>query len=162
MRNITVATGGFLYTGEYVHSWLAATQYIAPLMANFDTSLTPDSNVRFEDNGTAFTVLWEKIRLQDLNYTGQFTFSATLQNSGHIIFNYFSIPIDVEKIKEDSHPVKIGLSDAYIIDKQIVCKCTHTQFTPVFMLMCFHTPPQNQSLVARPSTSTIASTSRAT
>merc|ERR1711872_296940 len=38
VENITIATGGFLYTGDYVHSWLAATQYIAPLMANFDTS----------------------------------------------------------------------------------------------------------------------------
>lgn len=51
VRNVTVATGGFLYTGEYVHSWLAATQYIAPLMANFDTSLSEESFVRFEDNG---------------------------------------------------------------------------------------------------------------
>jgi len=51
VRNITVATGGFLYTGEYVHSWLAATQYIAPLMANFDTSMSNDSFVRVQDNG---------------------------------------------------------------------------------------------------------------
>lgn len=51
VRNITVATGGFLYTGEYVHSRLAATQYIAPLMANFDTSLSNDSFVRLLDNG---------------------------------------------------------------------------------------------------------------
>lgn len=123
VRNITVATGGFLYTGDYVHSWLAATQYIAPLMANFDTSMSTDSSIRFADNGTAFTVLWENIRLQDLNYSGQFTFSATLTRTGHIVFNYFRIPIDVENIKEDNHPVKIGLSDAYIIDKQIMCKC---------------------------------------
>lgn len=51
VRNVTVATGGFLYTGEYVHSWLAATQYIAPLMANFDTSISSDSFVRMHDNG---------------------------------------------------------------------------------------------------------------
>lgn len=51
IRNITVASGGFLYTGEYVHSWLAATQYIAPLMANFDTSISNDSVVRYLDNG---------------------------------------------------------------------------------------------------------------
>lgn len=55
VRNVTVATGGFLYTGEYVHSWLAATQYIAPLMANFDTSMSSDSFVRLQDNGE-----WEK------------------------------------------------------------------------------------------------------
>lgn len=51
VRNITIATGGFLYTGEYVHSWLAATQYIAPLMANFDTRLSNESFVKYADNG---------------------------------------------------------------------------------------------------------------
>lgn len=51
VRNVTVATGGFLYTGEYVHSWLAATQYIAPLMANFDTSMSNVSTVKYSDNG---------------------------------------------------------------------------------------------------------------
>merc|ERR1712141_315589 len=51
VRNITIATGGFLYTGDYVHSWLAATQYIAPLMANFDTSSSPNSKIRYADNG---------------------------------------------------------------------------------------------------------------
>lgn len=51
VRNVTIATGGFLYTGEYVHSWLAATQYIAPLMANFDTSISNASVVKFSDNG---------------------------------------------------------------------------------------------------------------
>lgn len=51
VRNVTIATGGFLYTGEYVHSWLAATQYIAPLMANFDTSISNNSYIKYVDNG---------------------------------------------------------------------------------------------------------------
>lgn len=51
VENLTVATGGFIYTGDYVHSWLAATQFIAPLMANFDTSLSNDSFVKYYDNG---------------------------------------------------------------------------------------------------------------
>ncbi len=51
VRNITIATGGFLYTGKYVHSWLAATQYIAPLMANFDTSQDDKAKIRYADNG---------------------------------------------------------------------------------------------------------------
>lgn len=55
VRNVTVATGGFLYTGEYVHSWLAATQYIAPLMANFDTSMSNVSTVKYSDNGNLIT-----------------------------------------------------------------------------------------------------------
>ena len=56
VRNITIATGGFLYTGDYVHSWLAATQYIAPLMANFDTSSSPNSKIRYADNGRKFKI----------------------------------------------------------------------------------------------------------
>ncbi|XP_055389126.1 plexin domain-containing protein 1-like [Condylostylus longicornis] len=119
VRNITVATGGFLYTGEYVHSWLAATQYIAPLMANFDTSLLNDSFVRYDDNGTAFSVLWENVSLQDRPEAGQFTFSATLHDNGDIVFTYFKMPIKIEAIQDDKHPVKVGLSDAYIIDKVI-------------------------------------------
>ena len=53
VKNITIATGGFLYTGTYVHSWLAATQYIAPLMANFDTSQDENAMIRYAytDNG---------------------------------------------------------------------------------------------------------------
>ena len=47
ISNITIATGGFLYAGDYIHSWLAATQYISPLMANFDTSLSNTSFVKF-------------------------------------------------------------------------------------------------------------------
>lgn len=47
ISNITIATGGFLYAGDYIHSWLAATQYISPLMANFDTSLSNDSYVKY-------------------------------------------------------------------------------------------------------------------
>lgn len=50
VENITIATGGFLYTGTYVHSWLAATQYIAPLMANFDTSQDDAAKIRYADN----------------------------------------------------------------------------------------------------------------
>jgi hypothetical protein len=51
LNNITIATGGFLYTGDLVHTWLAATQYIAPLMANFDTSASDDSKVKYVKNG---------------------------------------------------------------------------------------------------------------
>ena len=30
---------GFIYMSPFLHQWLTATQYVAPLMANFDTSL---------------------------------------------------------------------------------------------------------------------------
>ncbi|KRF80854.1 plexin domain-containing protein 1 isoform X1 [Drosophila virilis] len=119
VRNITVATGGFLYTGEYVHYWLAATQYIAPLMANFDTSISDDSFVRLQDNGTAFTVVWENVTLQDKPEYGKFTFSATLHQTGNIVFVYYQLPTLINNIQDHQHPVKVGLSDAYIVDKML-------------------------------------------
>lgn len=42
---------GFLYTGDVIHRMLTATQYIAPLMANFDPSLSQNSTVFYSDNG---------------------------------------------------------------------------------------------------------------
>lgn len=43
---------GFLYTGDVIHKMLTATQYIAPLMANFDPSVSPNSTIIYSDNGT--------------------------------------------------------------------------------------------------------------
>ena len=79
VENITIATGGFLYTGDYVHSWLAATQYIAPLMANFDTSQDENANVKYADNGTTLVVEWGNVYLQGREGTsmeGPFTFQV--------------------------------------------------------------------------------------
>lgn len=118
IRNITVATGGFIYTGEHVHNWLAATQYIAPLMANFDTTLTNESYVKLVDDGEKFTAFWENVNLQDdANQT--FTFAVTLYKNGDIVFAYKHIPIDVQEINDTLHPVKVGISDAYLNDNII-------------------------------------------
>ncbi|EFA03767.1 plexin domain-containing protein 2 [Tribolium castaneum] len=119
IKNVTIATGGFLYTGDYVHSWLAATQYIAPLMANFDTSISNDSFIKYVDNGTAFTVEWEKVVLQDKANEGEFTFQTTLHKNGDIVFVYKNVPLIIKNITDNHHPVKVGLSDAYIIDRTI-------------------------------------------
>ena len=50
-RNKTVTFVGFLYMSDFLHRWLTATQYIAPLMANFDTSLRNESLIHYADNG---------------------------------------------------------------------------------------------------------------
>ena len=43
---------GFLYVSDFLHRWLTATQYIAPLMANFDTTIADaTSNIRYTHNG---------------------------------------------------------------------------------------------------------------
>ena len=127
VENITIATGGFLYLGDYVHSWLAATQYIAPLMANFDTSQMDNATVRYADNGTTLVVEWGNVHLQarDGDQTGAegpFTFQAILHQNGDIVFAYKSIPVSIMTIADEEHPVKVGLSDAYIIERTIFCE----------------------------------------
>ncbi|KAG7268867.1 hypothetical protein CRUP_008132 [Coryphaenoides rupestris] len=85
LKEITVATGGFIYTGDIIHWMLTATQYIAPLMANFDPSLSKDSSVSYIDNGTALVVQWNRVHLQDSPGLGTFTFQTTLHSDGRII-----------------------------------------------------------------------------
>jgi len=116
LKNITIATGGFLYTGDFIHTWLAATQYIAPLMGNFDPGLSNHSFVKYYDNGTAFTVEWDHVALQDNPDAGNYTFQATLLSTGDIVFVYKEIPFPVEEITDTIHPVKVGVSDAYVLD----------------------------------------------
>lgn len=47
---------GFIYTGDVLHRMLTATQYIAPLMADFDPSQSQNSAVLYADNGEAGVV----------------------------------------------------------------------------------------------------------
>ncbi|XP_028283252.1 plexin domain-containing protein 2-like [Parambassis ranga] len=119
LKEITVATGGFIYTGDIIHRMLTATQYIAPLMANFDPSLSKNSSVFYFDNGTALVVQWNRIRLQHISL-GSFTFQAVLHSDGRIVFAYKEIPIDISDISCESHPVKVGLSDAFVVLHEIV------------------------------------------
>ena len=65
---------------------------------------------------------WRKVYLQDKLNAGPFTFQATLLNTGDIIFVYSAIPVLVESIQDNEHPVKVGLSDAYMMDRTVFCK----------------------------------------
>ncbi|XP_061588561.1 plexin domain-containing protein 2 [Cololabis saira] len=115
LKEITIATGGFIYTGDTIHRMLTATQYIAPLMASFDPSLSKNSTVFYYDNGTAVVVQWNRIHLQDNISLGTFTFQAILHSDGRIVFTYKEIPVDVSDISSENHPVKVGLSDAFVV-----------------------------------------------
>lgn len=72
--------------------------------------------------GSKFIVVWENVCLQDKQNVGKFTFSATLHKNGDITFIYYKVPITITAIQDVKHPVKVGLSDAYIIDKMVFCK----------------------------------------
>ncbi|XP_068504796.1 plexin domain-containing protein 2 isoform X2 [Syngnathus scovelli] len=114
-EEVTVATGGFIYTGDIIHRLLTATQYIAPLMADFDPSLSGNSSVFYFDNGSALVVQWSRLHLQDNIRSGTFTFQAALHSDGRIVFAYKEIPVDIRDISSENHPVKVGLSDAFMV-----------------------------------------------
>ncbi|XP_013089039.2 plexin domain-containing protein 1-like isoform X1 [Biomphalaria glabrata] len=116
VTNVTVATGGFIYMSPFLHQWLTATQYIAPLMANFDPSLSKESGIYYKNEDDKFTVEWKNVMLKDQNSSGVFTFQAILHKDDNIHFVYKTVPVAVRSISTEEHPVKIGLSDAYYND----------------------------------------------
>uniref|UniRef100_A0A672U5T4 Plexin domain containing 1 n=1 Tax=Strigops habroptila TaxID=2489341 RepID=A0A672U5T4_STRHB len=115
LRQVTIATGGFIFMGDVIHRMLTATQYVAPLMANFNPSYSRNSTVQYMDNGTAFVVQWDKVYLQGKEDMGSFTFQAALHSTGRIVFGYKEIPVPVLQISATQHPVKAGLSDAFMV-----------------------------------------------
>ena len=117
LRNIIVATGGFLYVGEHIHHWLAATQNISPLMANFDLSMNNYSDIHHYDNGSSLIVQWSDVQMKDNKPPGNFSFQVTLHKNGDIVFVYKTLPVPINEIPEVEHPVKVGISDAFLIDK---------------------------------------------
>ncbi|XP_056468319.1 plexin domain-containing protein 1 isoform X1 [Gadus chalcogrammus] len=117
LKQITIATGGFIFMGDVTHRMLTATQYVAPLMANFDPSSAKESTVQYLDNGEVFVVQWERVRLHGRDSEGEFTFQAALYRSGTITFSYRDIPLSIEQIISGQHPVKAGLSDAFMVVK---------------------------------------------
>ncbi|KAK7802375.1 hypothetical protein U0070_023492 [Myodes glareolus] len=88
LRQITIATGGFIFTGDVLHRMLTATQYVAPLMANFNPGYSDNSTVAYFDNGTVFVVQWDHVYLQGREDRGSFTFQAALHQDGRIVFGY--------------------------------------------------------------------------
>uniref|UniRef100_A0A8C5EYH5 Plexin domain containing 1 n=1 Tax=Gopherus evgoodei TaxID=1825980 RepID=A0A8C5EYH5_9SAUR len=115
LRQITIATGGFIFMGDVIHRMLTATQYIAPLMANFNPSYSRNSTIKYFDNGTVFVVQWDKVYLHGKEDVGSFTFQAALHSEGRIVFGYKEIPMSVLEISATQHPVKAGLSDAFML-----------------------------------------------
>ncbi|KAM9789407.1 plexin domain-containing protein 2 [Neosynchiropus ocellatus] len=115
LTDVTVAAGGFVYTGEATHSMLSATQYIAPLMADFDPGLSDLSSVFYFDNGSALVVQWSQVRLRDDPSLGAFTFQAALLSDGRMVFAYREVPVRISSLEAKHHPVKVGVSDAFVV-----------------------------------------------
>ncbi|PIC39589.1 hypothetical protein B9Z55_011226 [Caenorhabditis nigoni] len=134
MANLTIATGGFIYIGDHTHNWLAATQYIAPLMANFHTYLNT-SNIVYADDGETFVVEWRDVQLKedkDKN-SAAFSFQTILHKNGDIVFLYKTVPYNISLISSANHPVKLGISDAYMFKHNM-----HQSATPKRVIYEYH------------------------
>ncbi|KAM4623224.1 plexin domain-containing protein 1 isoform 2-T2 [Discoglossus pictus] len=115
IRQITIATGGFIFMGDVLHRMLTATQYVAPLMANFNPSFSINSTISYRDNGSVFVVQWDNVPLHEKESAGGFTFQTALHRDGRIVFGYKEIPLPVQDISAEQHPVKAGISDAFLV-----------------------------------------------
>lgn len=51
MASLNLSPLGFIFTGDVLHRMLTATQYVAPLMANFNPGYSDNSTVTYFDNG---------------------------------------------------------------------------------------------------------------
>ncbi|XP_063693570.1 uncharacterized protein LOC134825329 isoform X2 [Bolinopsis microptera] len=121
LTSITPTTGGFIFVGELIHNQLTATQYIAPLMAEFNPSLSNDSHVFYHISDTRAIVQWDNVYVHSHRNPNDpnaekdmpFSFQAQLYINGDIIFAYKQVPFSVDSIDDDSHYVKIGISEAF-------------------------------------------------
>ena len=138
--NVVIATGGFLYVSDFMHKQISATQYIAPLMANFDPTVGGNrSLILYKGLESMFVVEWRDIFLSE-NTDMPFRFQCILYTNGTIVFLYQKAPIQVYEISTTNHPVKVGLSDAYYV----VSNISGTQRTTIYE---YHRIALNQSLV---------------
>lgn len=113
-------------------------------------------------SGEVFVVQWERVRLSGKESEGAFTFQAALYKTGTITFSYrevghtsalctcclpphcctcqwflflpvYQIPLPLDVMSSAEHPVKAGLSDAFMVTSpspqspgQLLCLCLST------------------------------------
>ncbi|KAL0851726.1 hypothetical protein ABMA28_000045 [Loxostege sticticalis] len=116
LADITVCTGGYVFTGATSQLWLAQDQSISPLMANFDVSLDDSSSVVLYEDATQVTIVWEKMQIRQKKGL-KFTFAVTLYKNGDIYFAYKDIPIKIQVIKDKNYSVFVGIADSYFFNK---------------------------------------------
>ncbi|CAM4708626.1 unnamed protein product [Leuciscus chuanchicus] len=100
-----------------VHTILSNTHRQASRVAltfNFPFYGHQVRQITIATGGDIFVVQWDKVRLKDRETEGAFTFQTVLYGNGTIVFSYKDVPLPVEKINSTEHPVKVGLSDAFM------------------------------------------------
>ncbi|XP_015767952.1 PREDICTED: plexin domain-containing protein 2-like isoform X2 [Acropora digitifera] len=116
LDRVVLTTGGFLYMDVHDTSLITEVQYLAPLMAYFNPSLSVNSTVLTLDDGEQLTVQWRNILLHNKTNVGPFNFQCTLHKNGTIWFAYKQVPVSVDSLPDlNYHPVRVGISDAFVI-----------------------------------------------
>ncbi|KAK2550302.1 Plexin domain-containing protein 1 [Acropora cervicornis] len=116
LDSVVLTTGGFLYMDVHDTSLITDVQYLAPLMAYFNPSLSVNSTVLTLDDGEQLTVQWRNILLHNKTNVGPFNFQCTLHKNGTIWFAYKQVPVSVDSLPDlKYHPVRVGISDAFVI-----------------------------------------------
>jgi len=115
LQNVTITTGGFIYTGTVRHPKLTVTQYIAPFMGEFNPGASNHSNVFLYSDEKMFILQWDNITLNLNNNSAtvdsSFTFQVQLHADNSIVFAYKTLP--VKSLNETDHSNNVGVSDAY-------------------------------------------------
>ncbi|XP_028168473.1 plexin domain-containing protein 2-like [Ostrinia furnacalis] len=115
LKNITICTGGYVFTGPSNHRWYAQQQNISPLMANFDLTLDETSGIVLFEEADKVTIVWENMKLRERRNL-KFTFAVTIYKNGDIYFAYKEVPMKIQSIG-DRASVFIGLADSYFMNK---------------------------------------------
>lgn len=113
---IRVTTGGFINIGPRFHSYIHLVHYIAPLMADFNPSLSNNTSIYIGKSDSMLIVQWNNIMLNgSSNKTEPFTFQVILNKNGTVIMAYKDIPVPLLKIRNTTHNVTVGFSDGFIL-----------------------------------------------
>lgn len=113
---IRVTTGGFINIGPRFHSYIHLVHYIAPLMADFNPSLSNNTSIYIGKSDSMLIVQWNNIMLNgSSNKTEPFTFQVILNKNGTVIMVYKDIPVPLLKIRNTTHNVTVGFSDGFIL-----------------------------------------------
>ena len=126
IRSVVVTTGGFLSVGPIFHAYSHVVHYVAPLMANFNPSMTSNENdtsssgILIGSGKDVFIVQWNELRLNNTHHDDdggdmKFTFQAILHSNGTIVFAYKDIPMSPSKLENSIHNVTIGLADGLVL-----------------------------------------------
>ena len=115
---VGVTTGGFLYTGTIYHQQIHLSQYIAPLMADFNPSLTESGRILVYSTEERFTVQWDQVLNHDHETDGPFTFQVSIFPAGNIYFAYRKLPLLWNELNNDDLPVDVGIADALYFEVQ--------------------------------------------